>query len=320
MKPNFLFFRACPPNLEQTPPLASSLQSLETCFLLLSSDRYPHALLTCVTAIESAIRAQQGLGSEDKTKFRELLDLILNSPLNFKHTFTHDQIRDLCEARNRIVHYGFSPHDDDPSVRLLLKTGFPLLNHCYKKFFDFYIDWRDVRLGVCAFHDLTPDEMAKVGLVPEFSDALDAVRSIYNKSKQSKNIDLTYCMIPLVYRIRHACKGNYSGITEDRLILDEGSCRAYEAENEAKEQLEKAFMATCPTSCFELDCPICGGLESIVAQIDDAQLERMEVSFKRAACVRCGLFLPDKPFLTNIFLYKEITARREKILHAFGLN
>ena len=44
-------------NIVQRPPLASAIQSLETCLLLISLDRFPSALASCAMAIESAFHA-----------------------------------------------------------------------------------------------------------------------------------------------------------------------------------------------------------------------------------------------------------------------
>jgi hypothetical protein len=106
MKPTLNFFRAWPENLEQLPPLTSSMQSLETCFLLLSYVRYPHALVSCVTAIESAIRAKLGLASEERIRFSRLLKAIQSHPYNFK-ALSQKSLDELRESRN-ICDYGIS--------------------------------------------------------------------------------------------------------------------------------------------------------------------------------------------------------------------
>ena len=72
-EPELLFFRDKPADLMTRPPLASSLQHLETSFLLLSIGRYPHALVTCGSAIESAIKAAINAGPDDRLDFRKLV-------------------------------------------------------------------------------------------------------------------------------------------------------------------------------------------------------------------------------------------------------
>ncbi len=299
--------------------MASSLQSLETCFILMSCYRYPHALISCVTGIESAIRANQGLPSEDKTKLWELLEVMQSNPINIKD-FSRKSLRELCDARNRIVHYGFSPLDDDTSVRLLIRIGLPLIKRCYQRFFDFYLDWRDVRPGLSSFHDLTSEEIAKVGLFPEFADSLNLARSIYSKAKELRGIDLSYCITPFSQHIRFALKNNYLGLAEQSLISGTGGQEEFDAENSAKELIEKAFKKLSSCECYYFDCPICDGCDSVVAQIIDSNIDNGILSFQRAACVKCGLFLPPKPFITDMVLEHEIEKHRKEILAGYGLK
>lgn len=319
MKPNFLFFRSWPATIEEQPPLASSMQALETCFILLSCSRYPHALISCVTAIESAIRAKLGLPAEDKTKLWQLLEVIQNNPHNIKD-FSRKSLNELCDARNRIAHYGFSPLDDDTSVVLLIRTGLPLLKRCYQRFFNFYLDWRDVRPGVANFYELSSEEIAKVGLIPEFADSLNLVRSIYSKAKELRGINLCYCITPFSQHIRFALKENYLGLAEQSLLSGTGGQEEFDAENTAKDRIEKVLKKTSSCECFYLDCPICAGCDSVVAQINDSHIDNGVLSFHQALCVKCGLFLPKKPFITDIVLQREIEKKREDILVSYGIK
>lgn len=43
-QPSFVFFRATPADMMKQPPLASSLQSFETCLFLIALRRLPSAL------------------------------------------------------------------------------------------------------------------------------------------------------------------------------------------------------------------------------------------------------------------------------------
>ena len=63
-EPTFVFFRNRPDGLAEKPPLASSMQSLETSFFLIALYRYPHALSTCASAIEAAVKASPACASE----------------------------------------------------------------------------------------------------------------------------------------------------------------------------------------------------------------------------------------------------------------
>ena len=53
-EPTLGFFRCKPEGMAARPPLSSSLQNLESCFFLVAFGRYPHALVSCASAIESS--------------------------------------------------------------------------------------------------------------------------------------------------------------------------------------------------------------------------------------------------------------------------
>src|SRR5437588_473581 len=117
-KPELIFFRDTPKDLLNRPPLASSLQNLETSFLLLAVWRYPHGLVSCASAIESALKAAF---NKRRKGFGELLKLA-NAELP-GDVFSQADLDEFRDKRNEIVHYGFSPKDDEISAVLLLKTG-----------------------------------------------------------------------------------------------------------------------------------------------------------------------------------------------------
>ena len=66
--PTLHFFHATPADLLANHPLASSLQTFETCLFLISMHQFPSALVSCATACESAMKAKLRLGKDDKNK------------------------------------------------------------------------------------------------------------------------------------------------------------------------------------------------------------------------------------------------------------
>ena len=54
--PVFVFIRKMPLGIAEKKSLASSLQKLETSFMLVALERYPHAVQMCCSAIESALK------------------------------------------------------------------------------------------------------------------------------------------------------------------------------------------------------------------------------------------------------------------------
>jgi hypothetical protein len=107
-----VFFRSPPKDLASRPPLASSLQSLESSFLFLALGRYPHALVACASAIESAMKAAFAMGPEDRDNLARLIDQA-RSGYRGLQLFPKSELDDFRNTRNRIVHFGFSPQDDD---------------------------------------------------------------------------------------------------------------------------------------------------------------------------------------------------------------
>src|SRR5262245_47257481 len=119
--PNFVFFQLLPKDILEHPPLASSVQTIETCFFEVGLRRFPHALISCVTAIESAIKAKLKTPPERRCGLAELLDEVRSTSHTLR-TFSADRLESLRDARNRIVHYGFSPKDDEECAGMLIGT------------------------------------------------------------------------------------------------------------------------------------------------------------------------------------------------------
>jgi len=77
-EPTLLFFRHRPADWATRDYIASSMQSLETSLFLIASRRYPHALLVCASAIESALKAAD-IGAKKGASFRDLIENAKNA-------------------------------------------------------------------------------------------------------------------------------------------------------------------------------------------------------------------------------------------------
>jgi transcription elongation factor Elf1 len=72
----------------------------------------------------------------------------------------------------------------------------------------------------------------------------------------------------------------------------------YEHREARKHQLRLIFRTEC-----SFNCPICGGWQSVVCELDDYELNFQRVVPKRMACVECGFVVGDKqPFMTRALL------------------
>jgi rubredoxin len=89
----------------------------------------------------------------------------------------------------------------------------------------------------------------------------------------------------------------------------------FERVHEEKDRLERLFKVTL--SC---DCPVCGDLKCVVAEIDSAALDRKEICAKRMACTNCGFVVSNnQPNLSEVLLDKQISESKATILAEFGL-
>ena len=190
-KPELIFFRDTPKDLMNLPPLASSMQHLETSFLLLAMNRYPHALVSCGSAIESALKAAIKAKPNDRYDFKELISSAYQLCPTFS-TLKESDIKDFRNKRNKIIHYGFSPKDDEESAVLLLRTGYVLIEECYRTFFQF---------------NLYGDKKSYGGLLPDLAHHLVIAKKVYNRIKVENQIDFSYCFRSFTHAIRWGLQG-----------------------------------------------------------------------------------------------------------------
>ena len=315
-QPTLYLFRATPRQMLEHPPLASSLQALETCFFLIALRRFPTALGACATAWESVMRAKLGLAPENDLTLDKLIDQIQDSSGTLR-TYDRSKLHTFRKTRNRIAHYGFSPKDDEVCARLLLETGLPFLNRCYRELFDFYLDWQDIRAGNMVFSALDPEEMAKAGLLPEVAEQLRVVNRVYARAKLLRGLSLSYCFRGFEKYITVRQKEMSFTTTEAR-ILQRGEEDGVKFDHDTKEKEELARIFNVP---WEFDCPICDGYACLVGELDEEHLRMKQASVRRCGCVNCGLVVPEgSPFLADELLRVQIEKETPKILKELGIQ
>ena len=275
-QPSFVFFRATPVDMMKHPPLASSLQSYETCLFLIALGRFPSALASCAAAVESVIKAKLGTPPEDEVKLWKLIQEIrkLSPSLRLFDETKLDRFRD---TRNRVVHYGYTPKDDEVCAVQLLETGFPFLEKCYSELFGFALISR-------------PGGGGKGGLESKVGQQYEVCREVYRRARELRGIGYRYCFDSLAHYIRFALKETTMTVTESNLIetaTERGVKDEYE--ERAKKRLERAFKEPV----WDFDCPVCGGKLSIVAELDAEALERKQVSVRCCVCVSCEMVISE---------------------------
>ena len=180
------------------------MQSLESCFYLISLNRYPHALVNCSSSIESALKAKFA-------EKEELYKLIKRAMALMPGLFDDEDLRTLRQTRNNIVHFGFSPKDDEHTARLLLQIGIPFLNKCYEVFFNFTLE---------------------SGLLPEVSGQLKIASDVYAMAKNVKGQSVEYCFRALGHMIRRGMKDSVQSEAEFAVARVAGAPkRSYRAMN-----------------------------------------------------------------------------------------
>jgi hypothetical protein len=310
--PTLHFFRATPPALLENPPLASSLQSLETALFLISLGRYPSALVSCVSAWESAIKARLRIPPEDdRAPIAKLLGQVRESFAGLK-VYDRAKLDDLRQTRNRIVHYGFSPKDDGECGHLLVETGLPFLGALYRELFDFYLDWRDVRPDASDFMQLNQQEAACVGLLPDLADQMQIIARMYELNRKREDFDVRFVFAAFAHYLRLRMRDSYASRADDTVAERAASLGIrYEAEAEEKERIAKRLGG----ETWEFDCPMCYGTRSLVAGLNEEALNSNQVTLSWGVCVSCHLVMPaDAYHLADLVLQAEVKEQAPAIL------
>lgn len=320
-EPFFEFLRATPSGLTDNPPLASSLQAFETALFLLSLRRYPSALVSIGSALESALKAKLRIPPDRIRYLGQMLDDLRPLPASLEHFApkgekTSKQKR-FTEIRNRIVHYGFTPRDDETCVVELLETGFPFLCRVYEEYFDYFLDWREIRPDAPDFHALSEDEMKKAGLIPYVADHLRVAIQVYQDGRQLDLPDRTYCINGLRRIVTHGIHLQARTWSVDRALQLADECGIlFEAQAEELEALERE-LGDCR---WTFDCPACQSVETARFAFDEAKLDDEGViTPTRGGCVECGFSVRyQEPFLAARLLADQIVEHRQAILEALA--
>lgn len=315
--PKLHFFRTTPREMLERPPLASSLQTLESCFFLIALSRFPHALVACATAWESALKASLSI---PPTQFRELAKLLkdIREESAALDAYDDGKLWVFRDTRNRIAHYGFSPKDDQACAVLLFETGLPFLTLCYRELFDFYLDWRDIRPGNPDFHNLSPSEMEKAGLLPDVAEQLRLAFQAYSQAKELTDVDLTYCFRAFAHSINIALKDTHTSGVETRILRND---KIHWLRDEEVEKEKQALAEEFNDLMWTFNCPICGEYESLIAELDDDSLDSGQVHLLRCACVSCHFVVPHgAPFLTDLVLERQLQKQTPEILRQLANN
>jgi hypothetical protein len=272
----------------------SSLQSIESSFFLIALHRRPHALTTFVAGVESALQ-----GAElDSKKGESLQNLIRNArPRSPRLRQLPDaEVDTLRLARNRFTHRGFSPRDDSEAVELFVRIAVPLAEAVY---FDLHgFQFREA-------------------LFQEFAQLLSVGTAVCARARSADVVDLSYSLNAFSHLIRWRWQENFSTDWQLKALerAEQIGARFHDIREE-KEELEGCFSASCI-----LDCPVCGGIDDAVCELDPETLKSRQLTPLRFACANCGFVVrSSEPFLSEALLVHQLAEHREMILADYGLR
>ncbi|MFL5386354.1 MAG: hypothetical protein ACJ8GN_27870 [Longimicrobiaceae bacterium] len=286
------YFRSWPDSLSSRSALHSSLQSLETSLLLVAEERFPHALVNCASALESALKAAPSLRVPSSAKAADLFQgaVAALTPFELKDV---DAFR---RARNQYVHAGFAPDDEKIAARLLLETGFPFLRASYEEFFGFdFVDSLVVQLG----------EQLRISL------------DVYQMARNIPGLDFSYCFSAFGHLIRWSAGQARMASWEYEASVRAGEIgKKYEDCEQQRGELERLFGAA-----WFFDCPICHEPEMLVGELDENNLDAGKVMLNRAACPSCRLIVRgESPYLADSLCQAQIAREQGTILREFGIT
>jgi hypothetical protein len=301
-QPSFAFFRTTPAEMMLHPPLASSLQSFETCLILIALERFPSALGACAAAIESAIKAKLNTPQEREIRLWQLIQDIRRISTNLR-LFDQSKLDDFRETRNRVTHYGYTPKDDEVCAVQLLKTGLPFLEECYRELFSFELSSR-------------PGAAQKRALESNLARQYSVCKEVYLRARQLKGISYRYCFSSLAHYIRLLIKQRTMPVAEANMLeIDAEAGVKYEHEEREKERFQKQLKGEVE----EFDCPICDGKSTMLAQFDDGELLNKRISVRWCYCVSCGMLVREgEPYLADQLLRIPVEVRAS-MMKEFGI-
>ena len=299
--PTLLFFRDIPRDLLSHPPLTSSLQNLETSFLLLAMGRYPSVLVECASTIESVVQA--AFPTLRRRRFEELLKHA-NSEFPVGLRFHTNDLDEFRKKRNEIIHFGFNHSDDEIAATLLLKTGYCFIEQCYEAYFDFRLKRKGMDYG---------------GLLPNFDRHLEVAQIVYQRTRYMENDRAAWCFIPLAHEIRWRIRNSMLSNWEAEVLQDEEE--QFERRFELQEREKRNLLRDTFEISWEFDCPICDAPATLVCELQDEPLEKREIQLNRAVCVSCGLVIPKNcPMLADELCADQLDEARPLILQEYGFD
>lgn len=315
--PDFRFLRATPAKLADSPPLASSLQAFETSLELVALARYPAALLACVNAWESALKAAFQIPESDwKANLKSLLVKAGGqiTPCAWWSTAKNSNLR---EKRNQITHYGYTPKDTDACATLLLEVGYPGLACLYEQLFDFPLMRQQLVDFPRTSGSPSTSDFDKVGLISQWGDPLWLALDQFQRQQATQNLSPTWYFHPLASAFRLGYQRSWTSLAEhEALVLAETDGILYEQQEQVRSQVIRR-MSDCRTTFF---CPICDAADTFIIEFDEDAFDDGRMAAKRCFCVACHFTLPSSAgFLIHALVPNQLREKWQQLRIDCGL-
>jgi len=289
--PNFQFLVNLPDHeidqIISMPPLASAVQNFETSLLLISLKKYPSALACCAMAIESAWKAATHAGQDHKNDFASILGEVNQSFPKNAPTFN---LKDFRKLRNDVVHFGYSPKDDESSAQMIFSTGIPVFLLFMESHPNISINVNQSLNPVIFDHLKFVLELNKIGKI----NSVPAVKSSTILEHSIKRMTLSQ-----------------SWWQESALDSSLGQQIEFDEKMKIKKLLHDAWHC-----CEDLICPVCN-LNELVVRIDESLIGKRIIKGINAHCVNCDLNLASE-LLNKLLQCILAESDKEKIFTSYG--
>lgn len=292
-EPTLMFLRSRPEGWSSNGYIASSLQSLETSFLLIALNRFPHALATCVSAIENVLLAKFNGG---RPSLKKLIEKAVQYPNFSQAGIDNQRLEDLRVTRNRIVHQGFSASDDSGASDLYIDVALPFLSTCYLHFYSFDIS---------------------SSLLAEVSRHLRIAQQARHSVKDVPDLNLSYCLHSFGHLIRWGLKPGLSADWESDARHSAFTLGIkWDYLEKTSNRIEQQFGVY-----WSFDCPVCDEAERAITEISELDLHNRLIIPLRMVCVECNFVVgKSQEFLSKFLLDDQVREARHKILKEYGIS
>ncbi len=303
-------FRLLPNNILELNPLLSSFQSFETSIELMSLRRYPAAVITCSNAWESALKAFLKIGPNDNIGLMDLMDeTFKRAPSLKKYSKSAHKFR---ETRNKLIHFGTSPGDDQKSFDFVLSVGYKFYNALVRDCFGLYLNWRELAPPSNSFINIKATDLEKCLLIPTYGDAIFDSIQLFDEFGNRKLIkDNRFCAARLGYVISDLIKQDLYTTREH--FVDDFTNEYFVYLNTARSKIEDHYNGWH----YQFECPVCGA-DQFIGEIDSSRSTKKKIHIDRGKCVECDFQIDaGNKGVLNKLLFSQLEQKSSEILKEF---